>query len=102
MPGAVVIELIQEVRVVSAEEKAAIRDLAARYGAGQVLLFGSSVNDDNAADIDLAVEGLAPRSFFAFYGDLMFRLSRPVDLVDLGRDSLFNGMVRREGVVVYG
>lgn len=52
-------------------------------------------------DIDLAVEGLAPEEFFRFYGDLLFSLSKPVDLVDLSQDSKFTRLIRREGLPLY-
>ena len=68
-----------------------------------MLLFGSSADPDREAkDIDLAVEGVAPADFFAFYGELLFSLSKPVDLIDLSTDSKFVRLVRKEGIPVYG
>ena len=55
-----------------------------------------------ARDIDIAVEGISARDFFRFYGELMFALSKPVDVVDLSGDSKFLDLVRREGVPLYG
>jgi hypothetical protein len=55
-----------------------------------------------AHDIDLAVEGVSPKDFFRFYGDLMFALSKPVDVVDLSGQSKFLDLIRREGVPLYG
>jgi len=79
-----------------------IMDLARRYDVGEVLLFGSSANPKHQAnDIDLAVEGIEPAQFFSFYGDLLFALSRPVDLVDLTNDTKFNRLVSREGIRIY-
>lgn len=84
-------------------DKATIEELARRYDVGRVLLFGSSATDPSEAnDIDLAVEGLASSRFFSFYADLLFGLSKPVDLVDLSRKSKFTDIIRREGVPVYG
>ena len=84
-------------------DKATIEEIARRYGVGRVLLFGSSATDQSEAhDIDLAVEGLAASRFFSFYAELMFGLSKPVDLVDLARKSRFTEMIRRDGVTVYG
>jgi len=78
-------------------------DIACRYDVGGVLLFGSSADPDREGDdIDLAVEGIAPREFFNFYGDLIFNLSKPVDLIDLSKDTKFNRLVSREGVRLYG
>ena len=83
-------------------DKAAIVEVAARYGVDRVLLFGSSADTSaEGRDIDLAVEGLAPREFFAFYGELLFGLSKPVDLVDLSTDNAFTQMVRSEAIPVY-
>ena len=89
--------------MLSTQDRAKIKDIAQRYGVGQVLLFGSSINDRaDARDIDLAVEGLAPSRFFSFYADLIFSLSKPVDLVDMGRKSRFTDIIRQEAVAVYG
>ena len=89
--------------MISPEDKSAIVGLAARYGAKRVLLFGSSADPERAgADIDLAVEGVPPEKFFEFYGELLFSLSKPVDLVDLSADSKFCRLVRRDGVAIYG
>jgi hypothetical protein len=53
-------------------------------------------------DIDLAVEGIRPNVFFKFYGELLRSLSKPVDLVDLSRKSLFNRIIEEKGVKIYG
>jgi len=88
--------------MISEQDKAAICDLARRYDVGEVLLFGSSADrEKQAKDIDLAVEGIAPEKFFRFYGDLLFGLSRPVDLIDLSKDTKFNRLVHREGIRLY-
>lgn len=80
-----------------------IQEIAGRYRPRRVLLFGSSASDEGEArDIDLAVEGLPPSRFFSFHGDLIFALSKPVDLIDLGKSSKFNEIIRREGELVYG
>ena len=84
-------------------DRRCIRELAAKYHAKRVLLFGSSVRPDaESRDIDIAVEGIEPMDFFKFYGELIFKLSKPVDLVDLSQDREFTGLIRREGVPVYG
>jgi len=88
--------------VIAESDKTAIAEVAARYGVRRVLLFGSGAEEaHDAADIDLAVEGLQPGEFFAFYGDLLFGLSKPVDLVDLSVESEFTRLVRSEGIPVY-
>ena len=83
-------------------DRTAIAEVAARYGVGQVLLFGSNADPArDGRDIDLAVEGLHPGQFFAFYGDLLFSLSKRVDLVDLSTNNDFTELVRSEGIPVY-
>lgn len=89
--------------MVSKKDKAAIVDLSRRYGVRRVLLFGSSADPAREAeDIDLAVEGIPPKDFFKFYGDLLFSLSKPVDLIDLSHESRFTRLVRRDGIAIYG
>lgn len=89
--------------MISREDKSAIIELAAKYKAKRVLLFDSSADPDREAnDIDLAVEGIRPADFFRFYGDLIFGLSKPVDLVDLSTDSKFIRLIRRDGELLYG
>jgi len=83
-------------------EKNEIRACASKYGAHLVVLFGSSVDRDDGHDIDLAVDGVEPGVFFEFYGDLIRRLARPVDLVDLTMESAFARLVLETGVKLYG
>lgn len=80
-----------------------IRDVSQKYHVRRVLLFGSSLDADNdARDIDIAVEGASPEIFFEYCGDLMMQLSRPVDVVDLSTTSKFNELILRDGVALYG
>ena len=89
--------------MISDRDKAAIIEIAQRYRVGQILLFGSSADPAKEADdIDLAVEGVRPEQFFKFYGDLIFSLSKPVDLIDLSANTRFTKLVHREGVRLYG
>ena len=84
------------------KDREAITQLAEKYRVTRLLLFGSSTHPPRQArDIDLAVEGLPPEDFFSFYGDLLFSVSKPVDLVDLSQDSKFTRIVRREGLPLY-
>ena len=82
-------------------DKQKIIDLAKAYHVRNLLLFGSSLRSDHPADIDLAVEGIAPGKFFKFYGELIWELSLPVDLVDLSKKSGFSELIRKEGVLLY-
>ena len=89
--------------MISEQDKAIIVDIARRYDVGRILLFGSGADQKREAkDIDLAVEGVQPEQFFSFYGELLFALSKPVDLIDLSNDTKFNRLVYREGIRLYG
>ena len=82
-------------------DRQTITELASQYHAKCILLFGSSVTGVGK-DIDLAVEGVKPEKFYSFYADLMFSLSKPVDLIDLSGTSKFIQMIKKEGVSLYG
>jgi uncharacterized protein len=85
------------------EDKAKIADISSRYGVTEILLFGSGADPESRPnDIDLAVNGIKPEQFFSFYGDLIFALSKPVDLIDLSKKTKFNQIVQREGIRLYG
>lgn len=89
--------------MISESEKDIILQCARRFGVSTVILFGSSLGDArDANDIDLGVKGIDPRQFFKFYAELFKRLSKPVDLVDLTRKSLFNEMIEETGIRIYG
>ena len=89
--------------MIAETDQEAIRSICRQYGVRRALLFGSSLDATREArDIDLAVEGLAPQNFFRFYGDLMFAVSKPIDVVDLSGHSKFLDLIRREGVALYG
>ena len=83
-------------------EKKAIREISERYRAKRVLLFGSSLDiTKESLDIDIAVEGIQPKDFFKYYGDLLLTLPKPVDVVDLSGTSKFVKLIQQEGVVLY-
>lgn len=89
--------------MISARDKATVATLARRHGAARVWLFGSSARSrKRGRDLDLAVEGVAPARFFALLGDLMLRLSRPVDLVAVDKPSKLSALIQREGIPIYG
>ena len=89
--------------MISDKDKKAIIDLAKKYKIRQLLLFGSSIDSNREAnDIDLAVEGLPEDQFFKFYSELIFSLSKPVDLVDIGKKSRFKAMIMEESISLYG
>ena len=89
--------------MISEKDRATIKETARKYRVSRVLLFGSSLSEDaESRDIDIAIEGIADKDYFAFYGDLMCALSKPVDVVDLSKKSKFVEMVLREGVKLHG
>ena len=77
-------------------------ECAAKYGVTTLVLFCSSLEGKEAHDIDLGVRGIAPELFLTFYGELLRKLSRPVDIVDLSSQSRFNDLVESRGVKIYG
>jgi predicted nucleotidyltransferase len=89
--------------MIAEKDKKIIHDIARKYHASRVLLFGSSLSDsDESRDIDLAIEGVADKDFYAFYGELLYALSKPVDIVDVSRPTKFNELVLKEGIALYG
>jgi len=76
---------------------------AQKYNVSAIYLFGSSLDAKaQARDIDLGVKGVDPKLFFKFYGELSRHLSKELDLVDLSTQSLFNTLVEKRGVKIYG
>lgn len=89
--------------MVSQNDIETIRQLSSKYNAQKVVLFGSSLNSQQEGnDIDLAVEGVAPKDYYRYCGELMMALTRPVDIVDLSVPCKFVDIVLEEGVVLYG
>jgi predicted nucleotidyltransferase len=88
--------------MIAEKDRTVISRVAREYGVEKVLLFGSAADPErDAEDIDLGVIGIEPERFFEFYGDLMFGLSKPVDVVDLSFDTKFNALVKRDGIPLY-
>jgi predicted nucleotidyltransferase len=91
------------VTVISESDRRQIIELGREFGVKRILLFGSSADaGKEPRDIDLAVEGVPDALFFRFYGELLLRLSKPVDVVDLAKPSRFSSMIREEGIPLYG
>ncbi len=89
--------------MISERDKSKIRDIGIRYHVREIFLFGSSIDPSRKAnDIDIAVAGIAPEDFFKFYGELLFEVSKPVDLIDLSSDNKFNRLIYRDGIRLYG
>ena len=89
--------------MITEAEKKIIKNISKKYHIKRVLLFGSCLLPDREnTDIDIAVEGISPVDFFKFYGDLLFALPKPVDVIDLTRTSKFIQIIQKEGVPLYG
>lgn len=88
--------------MINKKEKEIIIKCAKKYKVSSIYLFGSSLNKDSEYnDIDLAIKGIKPEVFFKFYGELLRNLSKPVDLVDLSKKSLFNQIIEEKGKRIY-
>ncbi len=88
------------------EAEALAEMLVKHYGADKVVLFGSVLDGDRfyeGSDIDLAVSGLPPESFFAVWDKLEEASPFRVDLVTLEscRASL-KARILTKGEMLYG
>lgn len=89
--------------MITERDKKTIQKISEKYSVKRVVLFGSSLDTNKESrDIDIAVEGIASRDFFRYYGELLFALSKPIDVVELCGTSKFLDLIRREGVLLYG
>ncbi|MBI5740917.1 MAG: nucleotidyltransferase domain-containing protein [Nitrospirae bacterium] len=89
--------------MIAEKDKNIILQFAEKYNVAAVFLFGSSLEKDRESnDIDIAVKGIEPRLFFKFYAELFKHLSKPVDLIDLSKKTLFNSLVEETGEKIYG
>ncbi len=88
--------------MIADKDREIIEKTAAKYRVKRVILFGSSLSSDRESrDIDIGVEGIDGKDFFAFYGELLCALSKPLDVVDLSTKSRFIELIQREGVPLY-
>ena len=84
-------------------DKNIIVEISKKYHVKRVLLFGSCLDSSKESnDIDIAIEGIPPQDFFKYYGDLLFNLSKPVDIIDLSKTSKFVTLIEKEGIPLYG
>ncbi|MFA8343318.1 MAG: nucleotidyltransferase family protein [Rhodothermaceae bacterium] len=89
--------------MISDKEKILITKLAKKYNVSKLYLFGSTIQKGkDTKDIDLAVDGIDDSIFHKFYSELILNLSKPVDLIDLRKKTLFNESVKSDGVLLYG
>lgn len=87
--------------MINKREKEIIIQFAIKYHVSSIYLFGSSLNENEYKDIDLAVKGIKPELFFKFYGELLRNLKKPVDLIDLSKKSLFNQIIEETAMIIY-
>jgi predicted nucleotidyltransferase len=89
--------------MITEKDKKTIKEISKKYSAKRVLLFGSSMDAEKEShDIDIAIEGISPKDFFSYYGDLILALSKPVDVIDLSEKSKFSELILQEGTLLYG
>jgi len=89
--------------MITDSDKTKVLEIAKKYNVAKLYLFGSHLDSGKEPrDIDIGVEGIPDSVFFRFYSELIFALSKPVDLIDLKKKSLFNEIVRSEGIILYG
>jgi len=89
--------------MITIEDKYRVSEIAKRYNVSKLYLFGSQLDTKREPeDIDLAVDGISDSVFFKFYSELIFALSKPVDLIDLKKKSLLSEIVKAEGILIYG
>ncbi len=89
--------------MITEKDKRIIQELSQKYKVKRVLLFGSSIDQKRASnDIDIAIEGISPKEFFKYYGDLLLQLSKPVDVIELTGSSKFIRLIEKEGELLYG
>ncbi len=88
--------------MLSEKYKTAISKYAKKYDVGTVILFGSCLYSDDPNDIDIGIKGIDPENFFKFYGELLLEIPERIDVVNLDKDNLFNRLVEKEGVKLYG
>jgi predicted nucleotidyltransferase len=72
--------------------------IARRYGAKRLLVFGSAIKPGHEArDIDFACEGVSGWTLFKFGAALEEALKMPVDLVSLDERTDLGRMVESQG-----
>jgi len=70
--------------MISNEDKCRLIEIAKKYKVSKIYLFDSnSASEKESNDIDFGIEGIPDSSFFKFYGELIFALSKHVHLIDL-------------------
>lgn len=80
-----------------------LREEAKKAGIAKMMLFGSCLHkaEDEARDIDLAVQGIEGWNFHLFHGNLMTDLGKSIDMVNLSDNTSIVPIILDEGVVIY-
>lgn len=89
---------------ITREEISEIVSVLSQYGAEKVYLFGSHAigKAQEGSDIDLAVVGMEEEVFFEAFGEILLRMSKDVDLIDLAEaKSTLQNKIEREGRIIY-
>lgn len=79
-----------------------IIELAEEFEVSTVYIFGSSLSEVEYNDIDIGVEGIKSDIFFRFYGQLILRLPKMVDLIDMDTNENFSKYIKETGKMIYG
>ena len=89
--------------MINKKDEEIIITFAKKFDVKEIYLFGSSLDQEHEAnDIDLAVRGIAPELFFDFYGKLLRRLSKPVDIINLSNPSRLTEFIEAQAVKIHG
>ena len=99
------IKNINESHLLNPETLKYLQKVSKEYGVKKMLLFGSCLHkpEDEAGDIDLAVEGLEGTNIYDFVGELLLakELKKQVHVVDLSTYTPIVPIVLEEGVIIY-
>lgn len=73
-----------------------IEAISRKYNLKRVLLL-DLVWVKKSNNIHIWCRRAIPQSFFKFFGDLLLKLSKPIDIIDLKGSSKFMNLVKKEG-----
>jgi predicted nucleotidyltransferase len=94
---------MENIIMITEQEKGIIIDCAKKYNIKKVILFGSAIRKDkDYNDIDIGIKGITSNLFFKFYGELFKELTKNIDIIDLSQKSKFNDLVEETGISIYG
>jgi uncharacterized protein len=77
-------------------DKETVIRCAKKYNITTVYVLNSPCDDL------IGIDGVDPRVFFRFYGELLRVLSAPIDVYDLAIKSLYCQIFEKEGVKIHG